>query len=75
MKDYGQHTRPFVITPCKDCRMYPYIWTADCAKCQNNCNPYMCQNYMVGRPVKFNYDLAGRLCSDLDMKTYQQRTL
>ena len=57
----------FHVTPGKNCRMYPYIWTKDCAKLYAGPqkNPYICrsqgpvdsaQNYN-GLPLFFEYNL------------------
>lgn len=59
----------FHVTPGKNCRMYPYIWSEDCAKLYSGPkkNPYICraqgpvdsaQNYN-GLPLFFEYNLAG----------------
>lgn len=61
-----QSTPLFTVTPGKSCRMYPYIWSKECAE-NKKPNPYLCkpqnpvdpnQKYL-GYPVFFEYDLAG----------------
>ena len=59
----------FHVTPGKNCRMFPYLWTTDCAKIYAGPekNPYICRpqksvdprQIYNGLPVFFEYDLAG----------------
>jgi len=66
-----EDTPLFHVTPGKNCRLYPYIWSKDCAdiynKGQKNPIPYLCrpqgsvdpnQQY-TGFNVFYEFDLAG----------------
>lgn len=63
----------FQVTPGKNCRMYPYLWSQECEDFFGKLgktpqqNPFKCQaqgsvdpnqNY-TGFPVSFSYTLAG----------------
>jgi len=62
----------FQVTPGKNCRMYPYLWSQECEdffaqlghpaqnpfKCQAQGSVDPGQNY-TGYPVSFSYTLAG----------------
>ena len=60
--DYGQHTRPFEITPGRNCRLYPYIRSKDCSKPIAQCK----SRFLQGMPVHFEYDLSGQGCKGND---------
>lgn len=71
--DNSEEQPLFHVTPGKNCRLFPYLWTPECAQAyktgylnpQNN--PYQCQamgpvaaNQMyTGVPVNFEYSPAG----------------
>lgn len=73
-----EKTPMFHVTPGKNCRMYPYIWTKDCAEIYEkgkNCPiPYLCRaNEPVDPNQKYNnfnnffeFNLAGnpKNCSE-----------
>jgi hypothetical protein len=86
--DYASASDPrtplFTVTPGKNCRLYPYIWTKDCATIYGgpDKNPYLCrpqapvdpgQQY-TGLPVFFEYNLAGEKCDKKD-QSYTPRVL
>lgn len=69
-------TNLFQVTPGKNCRMFPYLWTEECAAYYQNkppglCNPYQCPakgpvdqpKQYTGYTVNFEYDLAGTKCN------------
>ena len=33
-----ERVRPFNITPCKQCKLFPFVWSETCAKMMNDCN-------------------------------------
>lgn len=63
----------FTVTPGKNCKMYPYLWSDECSKFYGPTgdpkdNPFRCkaqnpvdsaQQYL-GYPINFEYDLAGK---------------
>lgn len=73
----------FTVTPGKNCRMFPYLWTAECAafygpKGDPKDNPFRCkaqgpvdanQEYL-GFPVAFSYNLSGEKGCDQASKEY-----
>ena len=74
--DDSESTPLFQVTRGKNCRLYPYLWTKECAEVYGNgdakSNPYRCsakgpvdpnQNY-TGFNVSFAYDMAGTKCKD-----------
>lgn len=68
----SEDTPLFTVTPGKNCRMYPYLWSEECAKFYGPTgdpkdNPFRCnapspvdpgQAYL-GYPVNFQYNQAG----------------
>lgn len=72
--DQSEDTPLFQVTPGKNCRLFPYLWTPECAQAyqsgllnpQNN--PYMCRaqgpvdpgQAYTGYPVFFQYNPAGQ---------------
>lgn len=71
--DQSEEQPLFKVTPGKNCRLFPYLWTPECAQAyqsgilnpQNN--PYMCRaqgpvdpaQMYTGLPVNFEYSPAG----------------
>jgi hypothetical protein len=68
----NQATPLFQVTPAKNCRMFPYLWTEDCARMYSGTerNPYICRSQgpvdssqkYNGLPVSFKYSLSGENC-------------
>lgn len=72
--DDSESTPLFQVTPGKNCRLFPYLWTPECAAAyqtgminpQNN--PYQCRamgpvdpgQMYTGLPVNFEYSPAGQ---------------
>jgi hypothetical protein len=72
--DDSEDTPLFQVTPGKNCRLFPYLWTPECAQAyqsgmlnpQNN--PYLCRamgpvdaaQMYTGLPVNFQYTPAGQ---------------
>ena len=72
--DQSESTPLFQVTPGKNCRLFPYLWTPECAAAyqtgminpQNNL--YMCRamgpvdpgQMYTGLPVNFQYNPAGQ---------------
>jgi hypothetical protein len=75
----------FKVTPAKNCRLFPYLYSKECAMLYANpCykNPFICrsegpvdpnQKYL-NMPVRFEYNLAGeKACDAPDCKAcYRQ---
>ena len=67
-----QDTPLFRVTPGKNCRMFPYLWTQECANFfgkygDPKANPFNCKaqgpvdpaTQYTGYPISFSYNLAG----------------
>lgn len=68
-----EQTPIFKVTPGKNCKMYPYLWTEECALYYGpngdpKDNPFRCkaqgpvdpgQEYLGFPKVNFSHDLAG----------------
>jgi len=68
--DNEQDTPMFKVTPGKNCRMFPYLWTQECADFFSGnpgVNPFNCRaqgpvdpaTQYTGYPISFSYNLAG----------------
>lgn len=69
-----QDTPIFKVTPGKNCRMYPYLWTQECedffsgkSGIDPKTNPFNCRaqgpvdpaSQYTGYPISFSYNLSG----------------